>query len=248
MSDSAEAIESLSDWANSKVHDWLDLMDAEDFVPAAELAIAAIQEHCRRFEQTSPPTVRQFHFGIRVVLNGLRDLANVKIIVGDKRWIDSPRAIERVWLLAHDVRDRLSGYSGLDSDFLAYCLEELAPVFSAIRHRFGNGLYTSWETLFDYLKCSICDSDIRGCHHVPGEWYGGRECVLQPEGLHPSAVALVEHPHDPRCRIWPWLKRRSEGDHLVVEGIPIFIIFKPEGEEDGGQVIDQQGLISGCSG
>jgi hypothetical protein len=243
MSKSPEALKSLSDWANSKVHEWLSLMDAEDFVAAAELTIAAIQKHCRSVDESASPVVRQFHFGIRVVLNGLRDLANIKIIVGDDRWIASPKSIERVWNLAHDARDRLSGYSGLDSDFLASCLDEIVPLLDTINQRYGNGLYTSWEILWDYLKCSICESDSRGCEHVPGDWYNDRECVLYPEGPHPVAVAIVEHPRDPRCRIWPWLKRRNESNHFVIEDIPIFIIFKPEGDEDGGDVVDRDELI-----
>ena len=233
----------LSVWANGKVREWLDLIDAEDYSEAADLMVAAIQEHCPRVYESASSTARRIHFGIRVVLNGLRDLANIKIIVGDDRWIASPKAIERAWNLAHDAQNRLSGYVALDCDFAAFCHEHVASVLDAINRRYGRGLYTSWEILWDCLKCSICNGDSRGCEHVPGELYDGRECVLHPEGPNPVAVALVENPRDPRCRIWPWLKRRTEDDHVVVEGIPIFINFRPEGDEDGGEVVDRAELL-----
>lgn len=243
MSETAAANESLESWANGKIHQWLDLMNADQYVPAAELMVEAIRQHCRSTDETAPPVVRKFHFAIRVVFNGLRDLANLKFIVANSCWIESPKAVERVWHLAHDAHDRLSRISGFDADFLTHCLDDLAPILGAIQQRYGDGLYVSWETLFDYLECSICNADTRACDHVPGEWYGDQECVLQAVGMHPRAVALVERPHDLRCRIWPWLKRRSEGSHLVIEDIPVFIIFNPEGDEDGGQVVDRQELM-----
>jgi hypothetical protein len=73
------------DWANGKVYEWLDLMDAEDCTAAAELMVAAIREHCRRVYEFETSTAGRFHFSIRVVLNGLGDLANSRIMVGDDR-------------------------------------------------------------------------------------------------------------------------------------------------------------------
>jgi len=149
MSESPEAFKVLSDWANGKIHDWLDLMDAGDYTEAAELTVAAIREHCRRVDMSASLTVRRFHFGIRVVLNGLRDLANFKIIVGDDRWIASPKSIERVWNLAHDAQDRLSGYSGLDSEFVESCraisIEGLLPVAALVMSH-NKSAYLAWKT------------------------------------------------------------------------------------------------------
>lgn len=244
MSESTDAIESLTQWANAKIHDWVELMDQRNYQEAAEIIVSAIKHHGQQPSIYAPATLQQFHFGIRVVFNGLRDIANIKRIIAESRWIESPKAVETVWSLSHDAKDRLSGYSGLDVEFLEYCLGGLADVFDLIHQQYGDGIYTSTETQFDYLRCSICDSDSRGCEHIPGEWYGGQQCALHPEGLHPMAVAIVKNPHDPRCRIWPWLKRRDEGEHVVIENIAILISFKPEGEEDGGEVVNLQNLFA----
>jgi len=233
-----QTVESVERWVNVKIHEWLGLMEAEDFVSAAKLSIDAIHEHCRRSTKDASVPFRQFHFGVRVALNALRDLANIKIIVADDRWLSVPEAVETVWGCAHDARDRLVGYSGLDAGFLAYCLDELNPLFAAIESRYGFGLYMSWELVLDGYTCSICNSDVRGCEHISGRWYGEQECRWHSDGGYIRAVSLVQNPRDPRCRIWPWLKRRNENGHIVIEEVPIYIIFTPEGDDDGGEIID----------
>jgi hypothetical protein len=147
--------------------------------------------------------------------------------------------VEYVWELLFDARDRLVGYAGLNVGFRAYWLNQVRPAFDAIQGKYGNGSYTSWELVLDGLTCSICNSDIRGCNHVPGEWYGEEECKQIPEGGYIRAVAIVENPHDPRCRIWPWDRKTGENESWM----PVFILFTPEGNEDGGVVVHTDELL-----
>jgi hypothetical protein len=221
---------------------WQDAMNQREFTRAAEIVIAAIRRHIIGTEEWRSLGAARFHRDLRVVLNGLRDLSNLCHVVAEDAWLETPHMVERAWDLLHDAEDRLN-YSGLELEFRESCLHLVDQAREAIQARFGAGLYTSWEVAFDWAECTVCKLDIRACEHLPGQWYDDQICSIHPIGLRPLAVALVENPRDPRCRIWPWNKREKGPDEsgIIVE-CPIYIIFDPEGPEDGGMVVDLDDL------
>jgi hypothetical protein len=227
---------------NESIVRWQLSMDEGRFAEAAGIVIEAIRQHSARQVDRCSTRDAKFHRDVRVVLNGLRDLANLSLVAAQDMWLEMPRAVERAWSLAQDAQDRLD-YSGLNADLKDYCGGIMTAVLRAIQSRFGSGLYTSWEVLFDRAECTICQADIRGCDHVPGRWYGEQVCQMRAIGLRPVAVALVEHPRDPRCRIWPWDRLEDGPGGVRVYEVPIYIIFDPEGPEDGGSVIDIRELF-----
>jgi hypothetical protein len=234
----------LSCRANEQIHQWLSAMECCDFHRAGTIAVEFIREHRDRKLANPTQGYTQFLYGTRIVLNGLRDISNLCIVTQRPDWIEYPGAIEEAWVLAHDAMDRIDGYTGLDAELKSYCAGFVQPVLDSIHGRYGKGVYTSWEMILDGLTCTICGTDIRGCEHIPGEWYASRECRVHPEGGTPSHIALVKNPVDPRCRIWPWLRKGTGPAGELIYDVPIYIIFNPEGQDDGGGVIDPASLYS----
>lgn len=221
---------------------WQQAMNAREFERAPEIAIVAIRRHNSARAKWHSFGSGKFHRELRVVLNGLRDLSNLCLIVTQDGWLARPRMVEEAWDRLHDAEARLN-YSGLEAEFRTSCLAIVNEARDAIQSRFGTGLYTSWEVTFERTECTICNLDIRSCEHIPGEWYENQVCRIHPVDLRTVAVALVENPRDPRCRIWPWNKRETNPDGTrVIKDIPIFRIFDLDGPADGGTVVNIDAL------
>jgi hypothetical protein len=187
--------------------------------------------------------VNRFAVGSRIVLNGLMDIAEVCMIAECSGWLEKPAAVEAVWELIFDGRDRLDGYSGISREFVEFSLAFVEGPFNEIQTRYGHGVYCSWEVTIDSLTCSICDGDVRGCEHESGGWYDGQQCVVKPTGIKPVAIALVENPRDPRCRIWPWCVISRGSDGSVRYKSLIYCIFQPEGPEEPRSVLDPHKVL-----
>jgi hypothetical protein len=238
------AVPPLRKQVNEQAYLWYDAMQTEDFKTAASIAVLALREVLRLDVQNASRSFKDFVFGSRIVLNGLLDVAEVCVIASHEGWVEHPKVVEEVWMSIHDGKDRLTGYSGVDSEFVTYCLGMIEPAFIAIQERYGHGIYNSWELTLDGLNCSICDADIRGCEHVAGDWYDGQCCECEPIGGYISAVAIVQNPRDARCRIWPWHATAGSPAGKTHFVSPIFMIFTPEGAEECRDAVDPATLFS----
>lgn len=217
-------------WVNERINWWRTAIDNRSYRRAAKVAIEGIRELCQ-----SSGCQAQLRFDLRVLLNGLRDLANLCAITAHIGWCDNTKAVEKAWRFAHDALARIERYHGIEEEFPDYCLEMIRPFFETVKKRFGHGIYTSWEVLYDGLICTICELDTRECAHVAGRWYGDRLCQNMAKHTNMTGVAIVDNPRDPRCRIWPWQRVKDE---YVYEHVPIYIEFAIEGEEDGGSSVN----------
>lgn len=76
------------------------------------------------------------------------------------------------------------------------------PVFT-IHSQVASSIGWSWE-----VTCSICDAELFGCDHIPGDIYDGETCHYRPTSTpHIDHVALTARPDFP----YTWLvdNRRS---------------------------------------
>jgi hypothetical protein len=126
-----------------------------------------------------------------------------------------PIGIERAWIKLCNCKDRMIYVSQY------YNNKTIESVIQSIKHfgymfeeKFGKGLFLSIEATAEKELCNICGNDTRTCPHITGKIYDGIICITIPQDLKGRAVALVENPADPRCRIWPW-NTKDEGDSLV---------------------------------
>jgi hypothetical protein len=224
---------SISQRAEDDAIRWASLVEGEDFASAAKLAVDKICDTVREVA-SSAPEQREELYWVRVLFNGLRDVANLLACIHRDDWIRTPYAVERAWTLAHDSKERLSSLT-LTQEFKTFCLSPVSGTIAAVNERYGAGLYTSWEVEIGALICTICGIDSRSCVHIPGEWYEGVLCRQRVDDIKPVAIAIVDEPRDMRCRAWPW---NSDAKNARWHDMPIFLNFDLEGPDDGGQVLD----------
>lgn len=88
---------------------------------------------------------------------------------------------------------RFHACAGNARSFLAH-LQLLEQVLFPPMIFFSSGLIVGRE------DCSICQTDLENCDHIPGRLYKGRQCVrLVKEIVAFDHVAIVERPDDKRC-------------------------------------------------
>jgi len=219
------------------------VLRAHEYEMAARIAIAARRDAFPKPHQASDLHLTSILRALRISVNGLRDFANLHILVEHPehpQWFRHPKAVETAWHLIHDSYDRLLR-GLLHEAFVAPYVARLDYLKSFVNTVYGPGLYTSAEITSDKLICSICKSDIRACQHIVGWTYGGQPCqVMWGDDSYINAVALVSNPRDPRCRIWPWqFQDKEEGDSGSIVKAPIFILFSLESDDDNhGAVLD----------
>jgi len=230
-----------------QIHEQLELWAAEmrtsNFGAAAAIAIRAIQELGTNGMPESGVCARFRRFA-RIMMNGLRDVANLNTVLADGRWIEVPNAIEDAWLLAHDARDRLACVE-VNIELRQDCAAAWEAVIAAVDEKLGPGVYTSWGMSNKNLLCSICGEDIRACDHIPGRAYDNQDCTMSPSGeMQIFHVALTQTPRDPRCRFWPWRRHPDSGDGHSVYGVCIWADTNLHGDDDGGEVIDLETFLA----
>lgn len=225
--------------ANELAFSWKTYIQSGIFRDAAEIAISGIRETHESPSRFQGASARAL-YGVRVLLNGLRDIANLRLVTSNESWIHCPRAVESAWCLSHDANERLSEHNGISDAFRVYCLSEIESFWGVVRQRFGDGAYNSIELSIEQLTCTICGADLRGCLHEPGKWYDDRLCQSKPEGLDVLASAIVDNPRDPRCRIWPW---QIDKGARTIRRLVMLNSFNSEGEENGGAVVDISSLF-----
>ncbi len=210
---------------------WISATETNDFILASTIA-ADMLLSIRQADGSENPMVLSCRYGGRLFFHALRGISHCERIIQVDHWLRYPKAVEFVWATAHDSITRLErGNLSVNETFLESALERLKNVLRSIDNYYGPGIYTSPELLHSALNCSICGRDTRGCDHEVGFWYDGRRCSVTPVISEALCLAIVDCPVDPRCRIWPWLRRRTEGEHFVIEGVPILCTFSLEGDD-----------------
>jgi hypothetical protein len=154
-----------------------------------------------------------------VFLRAIYDHAILVGMVSESNWIEDHKKVEKIWTRFCDCRERFQFAAGCINGPIAEQVSQfLAYVENTFLERFGSGHYMSCALIFEKLICSICQSDIRSCEHVPGHLYSGKICTTRAAGAitfpeNGACASLVTVPRDPRCRVWPWnfdSERRAE--------------------------------------
>jgi hypothetical protein len=164
-------------------------------------------------------------FHLSVFFRLLYDFAVLKELTSPDDWFRHEKSLETVWDRLCDCKDRLEftryRIKGLMIERIANILEELEAFYS--KH-FGQGKYFSPEIVVKREICSICKQDIQCCSHISGRIYAGRLCAAIADGIgiQLRCGAIVEVPHDPRCRIWPW--QIEEGKESWIKMMSFFRI------------------------
>jgi hypothetical protein len=183
------------------------LCNAQSYVEAGRLAAATVEriKSVIRENELKPEAEINDLFVRAVFFRSLFDFALLGHATLQAKWDEDHRVLDFVWTKYWDCKERFDysrgAFGGLFVTFVAEFLDRLARYYE---ERFGRGWYLSAEILIRTRLCSICNNDIRRCDHVPGKLYCGRICHALARDIEPMGASLVENPHDPRCRIWPW--------------------------------------------
>jgi hypothetical protein len=151
------------------------------------------------------PEERNYQYVGSVFIRGLYDYIQICMVLQDSNWYRNADLLDYVWRKYWDCKTRFDfsqNIAGGDfSDHLSSLLTKLASFYQA---HFGNGMYLSPDLLIRRLECSICAQDFRACGHISGRLYNGIMCRTLARGIELKRASILEHPEDPRCRIWPW--------------------------------------------
>jgi len=145
-----------------------------------------------------------------VFLRAVYDHTILVEMVAESNWIENHDKVETIWGRFCNCRDRFEfAADSIHGPIADQVSRFLAIVENTFLEHFGSGHYMSCELIFEKMVCSICQSDIRSCEHIPGRLFSGKICTMQPTGAitfpeNGSCGSLVTVPRDPRCRIWPW--------------------------------------------
>jgi hypothetical protein len=198
-------------------------LDAREYTRAREIAVDAV-EHFKLLLQDSAASDDSLNtaFYSAVLFRGLFDYATLAEDTASPTWQSDRGAIQKVWRVLCDCRDRISYVAhNASGKIFTHIFAALEKVEAWYVHQFGNGVYSSPEILVKSELCSICDKDLRCCDHIPGNVYRGRRCYGIPQDIELESFAMVQVPHDRRCRIWPWQVRDD-----VASDILLFTTFR----------------------
>lgn len=200
--------------------EWRIFISSGDQVGAKNLlqeAIGRYKTEYQRIGRGVNPKERNELLIFAILLRGLLDYSELMNILTTHDWYKKPQCIEKAWIQLCDCKDRLRYASRFyNCETVELVIKSIGSIEQMFERNFGKGLYMSIDVSAEKELCNICGNDIRACSHIVGEMYDGDVCVTIPQNLREGAVALVENPADPRCRIWPW-NSREEGDTIVNE-------------------------------
>lgn len=193
---------------------------------AARVAASTAAGQCRCTVEGAQGTITNDQRASALVLGvfcaACRDFADCYQL-SSKRTL-SHDEIETSWIRLIDCLDRLARVEGAMTGPAADWLTQHAErSYDSFEKRFGSGMFLSPEIILDRELCSICNDDYRGCSHRSGQFYNGILCRRRPKFGDIRAVAIVRHPADRRCRLWPW---RYDESNRTVKGI-ILTAFDP---------------------
>ncbi len=146
-----------------------------------------------------------------IYFKGVEDLLQLVKLTSDIYWPEDHKKTEGIWYLLWDAIDRLEYFDTRYSDrsLCKTLLEQLRQLESNFYDLFGRGLYASPEIIIKKSNCTICGQNIKSCMHIPGNIYNGLPCKEKAEDISFRGCALVNSPHDMRCRIWPWNMKKD---------------------------------------
>ena len=165
-----------------------------------------------------------FVLAAAVLFRGLVDYVDVELLFDSDQFPDKHDTIEKLWDKMWDCRDRL-GFAIVycKSETIDFILKRLDLIEKEFSRRLGQGLYMSPEILIKSEICNICKKDPRACEHIAGVIYNGVKCSSVVKDFEfRTGGSIVEYPHDPRCRIWPW--RYDKNTHTAKA--PFFTFFQ----------------------
>ena len=153
-----------------------------------------------------------------ILIRGMQDAIQLFQLSSREGWSRDTSTIEKAWRKLCDAQDRLSYVSRFVSlSKLAWVIERLSAMDTQFTEGFGSGLYMSAEILVRKELCSVCQQDIKGCNHIPGDLYAGVRCFGMVEAMDLQSIAVVGNPKDRRCRIWPWHLRDGNRFRAVID-------------------------------
>jgi hypothetical protein len=156
-------------------------------------------------------------YAIAIFLRACLDYEAIDRILSTPNWESNNELIENVWTLLWDCKERIESYPGAVTgpkvDEMHRFIEDLLARF---QENFGPGVYMSPDVKVKTRECSICNSNIKLCSHVPGKLYAGHICRQIMHGLELISVSAVSKPEDRRCRIWPWNYDEQKGTAKAV--------------------------------
>lgn len=191
--------EFLSSWLGDLSRDLLPKMlaDTERFVDSLAAELSDKTRH--------PEEERNYLYVAAIFIRGLYDYTLIRMVLQDSHWHRNTDLLDCVWTKYWDCRDRFAFSRSIAAgdfvDHLATLLDSLAAFY---QENLGEGLYMSPDILIRREECSICGSDFRSCQHIAGRLYNGLLCRAIAREFEPQSASIVDHPEDPRCRLWPW--------------------------------------------
>lgn len=142
---------------------------------------------------------------LAIIFKGLQEFSFLLNFINSENWHTNTDKLEYYWCKVFDSKDRLNyTKSYCKSPIIDSVIREIIDIENHFNDIFGKGLYSSPEIVMDKFICNICNIDTRGCLHIEGNIYGSKICRYKAVNPRLRAVALVEKPRDPRCRIWSW--------------------------------------------
>lgn len=198
--------------------EWQTSMSKEDRVKAKNLLQEGIRKYKTEFQRIESgvnPEKRNKILVFAILFRGLLDYLELLETLSANDFYKEPKCIERAWIQLCDCKDRMryvsQFYNNGTAESVIKSVEYIEQMFEK---KFGKGLYLSIDVTAEKELCNICGNDTRICSHIAEKIYDGIICMPIPQDFRGGAVALVENPADPRCRLWPW-NTRDEGDALV---------------------------------
>jgi len=214
------------------VESWFRAVGKSDFEVGQQIC-DFVMSRCRSC-LADGSTGKDTYLVVGILFHGLQHVAELQASTVNEDWLTDTRTVAKVWELSWDAEDRL-GYAvervefprSELNDHLKGRLLDQQNIRSQIDSVYGDGWFVSPEIIVKTTYCSICEQDCRKCEHISGRFYDGNICravVREVEDI--GDTALVRHPEDPRCRIWPWMKDVSKDGGIVFKGIPILCCFE----------------------
>lgn len=200
--------------------EWQALFAKGDRIEAKNLLLDKIRTYKTEFHKIKSgidPERRDRYLIFAVLFRGLLDYVELMDTFPENGWCKKPKCIEEAWRHLCDSKDRMRFVSRFyKNETVEGVIKSIEYIEQIIENKLGKGLYMSIDVTAEKELCSVCGNDTRSCSHIVGKIYDGNICMMIPQNLKERAVALVENPADPRCRIWPW-NTRDEGDTLENE-------------------------------
>jgi hypothetical protein len=141
-----------------------------------------------------------------MLAKSFEDILHLVDLTKDKTWPQDQKKTELIWQILWDAKERMDIFCSHCShpDQLERFYNLLKKLELCFYDLFGKGLYFSSVIIVKRAICNICNKNIKGCEHIPGNFYGGIRCKEIVQDMEFKGIDLVQSPHDMRCKVWPW--------------------------------------------